>query len=188
MTGSGEPLGDGVIRAVRAEEWRAVKELRLTALRDPVAHLAYLETYEHAAAQADDFWRDRTARTAEGSEGAQQFIAVASDARWVGSVTVLVEEPGTTDWTGAVVEHKQGHLVGVYVRPEERGSGLTEVLFDAALDWSWAHGVERVRLFVHEDNTRAYRFYRRVGFEPSGLTVPLKGSDKRELELVLERG
>ncbi|MFI9823841.1 GNAT family N-acetyltransferase [Streptomyces sp. NPDC052013] len=175
------------IRSVRAEEWPAVKELRLAALRDPVAHLAYLETYEQAVTRDDDYWRERTARAAEGADGAQQIIAEAPDGRWVGSVTVLVEEPGTTDWAGHVVECKQGHLVGVFVRPEERGSGLTEVLFDAVLDWSWAHGVERVRLFVHEENGRAYRFYRRVGFQPSGVTVPLEGSGKLEVELVLER-
>jgi GNAT superfamily N-acetyltransferase len=85
------------------------------------------------------------------------------------------------------VERKQGHVVGVFVRPEERGSGLTEVLFDAALEWSWAQGLERVRLIVHEENGRAQRFYRRVGFLPSGVTVSLGDAGERELEFVLER-
>ncbi|MFD0070705.1 GNAT family N-acetyltransferase, partial [Streptomyces sp. NPDC127574] len=41
-----------VIRSIWPDEWRQVKELRLDALRDPVAHLAFLETYEDASAKA----------------------------------------------------------------------------------------------------------------------------------------
>jgi GNAT superfamily N-acetyltransferase len=177
-----------VIRSVRAEEWPAAKELRLAALRDPVAHLAFMETHDEASAKPDSFWKERTAGGAEGAEGAQQIIAEGPDGQWVGTLTVLMEEPGTTDWAGLPVERRQGHLVAVFVRPEERGTGLTEVLFDAGLEWAWGRGAERVRLIVHEDNGRAQRFYRRVGFVPSGLTValgPVPGEN--ELEFVLDR-
>ncbi|MFE9444832.1 GNAT family N-acetyltransferase [Streptomyces sp. NPDC006602] len=178
-----------VIRSVRVDEWPAVKELRLAALQDPVAHLAFLETYEEAAAKSDSYWKERTAGGAEGSTGVQQIIAEGPDGRWVGTLTVLIEEPGTTDWAGFPVERKQGHVVGVFVRPEERGNGLTDVLFDAGLEWAWGRGAERVRLIVHEENGRAQRFYRKVGFMPSGVTVPLAARPgERELEFVLERG
>ncbi|MFF1723836.1 GNAT family N-acetyltransferase [Streptomyces sviceus] len=177
-----------VIRSVRADEWPAAKELRLAALQDPVAPLAFLETYEEAVARPDSFWRERTAKSAEGADGAQTVIAEAPDGRWVGTVTVLLEDPGTTDWAGFPVERKQGHVVGVFVRPEERGNGLTDVLFDAAVEWAWAHGAERVRLIVHEDNGRAQRFYRKAGFEPTGVVVPLTAaSGESELEFALER-
>ncbi|MDH6628375.1 GNAT superfamily N-acetyltransferase [Streptomyces sp. LBL] len=178
-----------VIRSVRADEWRAAKELRLAALRDPVAHLAFLETYEEAAAKPDSFWKERTAGGAEGAVGTQQIIAEGPDGRWVGTLTVLVEEPGTRDWAGFAVERKQGHIVGVFVRPEERGNGLTDVLFDAGLEWAWGRGAERVRLIVHEENGRAQRFYRKVGFVPSGRTVPLAAAPGEvEWEFVVERG
>ncbi|MFJ5900235.1 GNAT family N-acetyltransferase [Streptomyces sp. NPDC093064] len=177
-----------VVRAVRTEEWPAAKALRLIALQDPVAHLAFLETYDDAVARPDSFWQERTAGASVGSSDAQQFIVAGPNGEWVGSVTVLVEEAGTTDWAGFPVERRQGHVVGVYVRPEHRGYGLTEVLFDEALRWAWDIGVERVRLIVHEDNGRALRFYRRIGFLPSGVTVPLTaGSAESELEYVLER-
>jgi ribosomal protein S18 acetylase RimI-like enzyme len=47
-------------------------------------------------------------------------------------------------------------------------------------------------LLVHQDNARAQRFYRRVGFVPSGVTLSLDGDSdgseaKLELEFVLER-
>ncbi|MEV6180841.1 GNAT family N-acetyltransferase [Streptomyces sp. NPDC052016] len=177
-----------VIRSVRAEEWAAARELRLLALRDPVAHLAFLETYEEALAKPESFWRERTAGVAEGAEGAQQVIAEGPDGEWVGTMTVLVEEAGTKDWAGFPVDRLQGHVVGVFVRPECRGIGLTEVLLDAALEWAWGRGVERVRLIVHEENLRAQAFYRKAGFVPSGVVVPLTADpDARELEFVLER-
>lgn len=190
-----------VVRSVRADEWRAAKGLRLAALRDPVAHIAFLETYEQAVGRPDSFWQERVQRGAEGATGGQQIIAEGPDGEWVGGLVVFVEEAGTTDWTGAVVEQRQGHIVGVFMLPEHRGCGLTDVLFDAALEWAWeAAGVERVRLIVHQDNARAQRFYRRVGFVPSGVTVSLGGGSddteadfeadselELELEFVVER-
>ncbi|MER5413289.1 GNAT family N-acetyltransferase [Streptomyces virginiae] len=174
---------DYVIRAVRGDEWEKVKELRLVALRDPAANVAFLETEEGALAQGDEFWQQRAAGAAEG-RGARQFIAEARDGRWVGSVTVLIEAQGGTDYFGEAIEQQQGHLVGVFVRPEQRGSGLVERLFDAALEWAWSleePATARVRLFVHEDNPRAESFYRRYGFEASGLLIPLEtGAKERE--------
>ncbi|MFJ4683652.1 GNAT family N-acetyltransferase [Streptomyces sp. NPDC088789] len=180
-----------VVRAVRAGEWPALRELRLAALRDPVAHLAFLETYEQAVARPEAYWRERAERGAEGASGVRQTIAQGPDGQWVGTVTVVLEEAGTTDWAGFTVERRQGHVVGVFMRPEHRGCGLTELLFDEALGWAWRQGVERVRLIVHEDNGRARALYRRLGFVPSGVRVPLgrDGGDsgESELEYVLER-
>jgi GNAT superfamily N-acetyltransferase len=175
------------VRSVRPDEWPAAKTLRLVALQDPVAHLAFLETYEEALAHPDSFWRERTANGAEGRLDAQQIIAEGPDGEWVGTLTVLIEEPGTKDWAGFSIDRKQGHVVGVFVAPEHRGIGLTEVLFDAGLEWAWARGVERVRLIVHADNGRAQAFYRRAGFVPSGRTIPLeKSPGDAELEFVLD--
>lgn len=66
--------GDYVIRSIHADEWPAVKELRLRALRDPVADLAYLETYEEAAARPDSYWQERAARGAEGPPGRSRSL------------------------------------------------------------------------------------------------------------------
>ncbi|MET7293444.1 GNAT family N-acetyltransferase [Streptomyces griseoloalbus] len=182
------PSEDCVIRPVRAREWSAVRELRLAALRDPVAHLAFLDTYQDAVTRPDAYWRQRTENAAEGAGGARQFVAEAGDGSWVGTVAVLIEEAGTTDWAGFPVERRQGHLVGVYVAPGHRGSGLTKALFDAALEWAWGRGTERVRLIVHPENARALGFYRKAGFVESGVSVPLAGRpDERELEMVVER-
>ncbi|WP_326581206.1 GNAT family N-acetyltransferase [Streptomyces sp. NBC_00481] len=173
-----------VVRAVRADEWRAVRELRLAALLDPVAHLAFLETYEDALARSDAFWKERTEKAAVGVRERQQFVVESEDGAWVGTVTVLVEEAGTRDFFGGIVERRQGHLVGVFLRDGHRGKGLGEAMFAVAVEWARGVGVERVRLFVNEGNGRAAAFYRRVGFVGSGVTV--EGDEGRELEYVLE--
>ncbi|MEU9284265.1 GNAT family N-acetyltransferase [Streptomyces sp. NPDC048275] len=177
-----------VIRSIRADEWAKVKELRLAALRDPVAHLAFLDTYENAAARPDSDWRERAQKAAEGASERRQFVAVGADGVWGGSVVVLVEKAGERDVLGNVIERDQGHLVGVYVRPEHRGLGVTDALFDAALAWSWEIGLEHVRLFVHEKNGRAEAFYRKAGFVPTGGTMAAPGdTGERELEFVISR-
>ncbi|MFF8787219.1 GNAT family N-acetyltransferase [Streptomyces sp. NPDC015125] len=170
-----------VIRPVKAEEWRRLRELRLAALADPVARVAFNETLEEAAGRPDELWQRRAACSEEGV-APLTFIGEAADGRWGGMVVVLVE-------TGEEVP--QTHLVGVYVRPEHRGAGLARELFRAALGWSWELTepvVERARLWVHEENGRAAAFYRALGFVETGRT----GADPKdpaalEREMVLTR-
>lgn len=183
-------MNQHVIRPIRADEWAKVKELRIAALRDPAAPVAFLETLEQAEGRTDEFWQERTAGGSAGRR-IRQFVAEAPDGEWNGSVTVLVEEGGTTDIFEGAIEQTQGHLVGVFVRPGQRGTGLTEALFEAALEWAWSleePALERVRLFVHEDNARAGAFYRRFGFEATGKIVPMPTDPSaKELEYVFAR-
>ena len=94
-----------------------------------------------------------------------------TDSEWVGTVTVLLEEAGTRDFFGEVVERRQAHLVGVFLRDGHRGKGVGEAMFAVAVRWAREAGVERVRLYVNEGNGRAAAFYRRVGFVGSGVSV-----------------
>ncbi|MGW1882091.1 GNAT family N-acetyltransferase [Streptomyces sp. NPDC001970] len=179
-----------LIRPLRADEWEKARDLRLAALQDPAAPVAFLETYEQGLERTPDFWRDRT-RDAAAGVFVSQFIAEAPDGQWHGTVTVLVERTQDEPRFGAPATVDQTHLVGVFVRPEARGMGLADELFRAAVEWSWSleePRVERVRLYVHEGNPRAQAFYRRFGFVPSGETVPVPGEPTaRELELELGR-
>ncbi|MFD3580066.1 GNAT family N-acetyltransferase [Streptomyces sp. NPDC058644] len=174
------------VRPIRADEWPKVKELRLAALQDPSASIAFLETYEKAAAEPDSFWQGRAKGAADGDR-VRQFVAEDRDGTWTGSVTVLIEEPGSDDVFGGPIEQRQAHVVGVFVRPEYRGSGVIDALFEAAVGWAWSvTDVARVRLYVHEDNARAQSFYRRYGFVRSGVTAPMKGDpSKIEHEMIL---
>ncbi|WP_416975797.1 GNAT family N-acetyltransferase [Streptomyces sp. 4F14] len=144
-----------------------------------------MDTYESAVAQPDEFWRERAANAAEGASGARQFVVEGKDGEWGGSVVVLVEAAGGTDWAGFPVEQDQGHVVGVFVKPEWRGGAVIGALFEAAVGWVEEIGLKRVRLIVHEDNARAQGAYRRAGFEPTGRVIPLAGGGV-ELEFARE--
>lgn len=184
-----------VIRAVRPDEWSKAKDIRLTSLQDPAAPVAFLETYEQALEQPDSFWQQRAAGSSptHGTRSAQ-FIAEAPDGTWSGSATLLIEEAGDTDFLGTSTERAQGHLVGVFVHPEQRGTGLIGALVAAALDWAWSREeprLARVRLYVHERNPRARAAYRKLGFVPTGEALQLEGNPSvvpgKDLELAIER-
>ncbi|NEB76838.1 GNAT family N-acetyltransferase [Streptomyces sp. SID14478] len=179
---------DYEIRPVRPDEWRALKELRLDALRDEVAPIAFLESYEEALARPDAFWQDRAAGNSHGTS-ARMFVAQDPDGRFVGSVVLLVEEAGSIDLFGAPVERRQGAIVGVYVRPEARGAGVVQALFGAALEWAWTlDEVRWVRLYVHEDNARAAAAYRRLGFVRTGGVARFTGDpSKMEYEMGIDK-
>ncbi|WP_405779159.1 GNAT family N-acetyltransferase [Streptomyces sp. NBC_00859] len=181
---------DHVIRVVRADEWLKAKELRLISLQDPAAPVAFLETYENAVARPDSYWQDRVTGASEGGP-ARQFVAEGPDGEWAGTVVVLVEPVGAEGIFGEVSSVSQAHLVAVFVRPEFRGTGLTEELFRAAIEWAWSLAeprLDRVRLFVHQGNGRAAGFYRKFGFVPTGYAVPGPGGTVgRELEMAVER-
>lgn len=164
------------IRTVRAEEWELLRELRLAALADPAASVAFNETYEDAVRQGEQFWRRRAAQGAEG-RSAETFIGEdeAQGEYWAGSTTVLDEG-------------ENAHVVGVYVRPEYRGTGLAEGLLRAAEEWaSMRPHMKRMLLHVHEHNPRAEAFYTRIGYvRTGGFVTDPKAAVLKEYEMVRE--
>lgn len=141
------------VRESQSTDWQRYRELRLAALRDPMAPVAFFEPYEDAARRTPDGWRQQ----AQSRRDRTTFAGETADGSWAGMVTALVHDDGHV------------HVVGVYVLPEHRGSGLAETLMWAAVDWA---ADREVRLDVHENNGRAARFYRRFGFRPTGHTEP----------------
>ena len=168
------------IRRVRPGDWRSARALRLEALQDEAAGIAFLETYERASAEPDAFYRGRTERAADGDDVAQ-FVAI-DGAAWVGSVTVIAQRAGFLDYHGRPVERSRATVVGVYVRGEQRGSGLIDRLLEETAQWARDLGFDELTLGVHAENARAQGAYRRAGFVPSGVTFA--SSIGPELEMV----
>lgn len=168
------------VRRVRPDEWREVRAFRLQMLQDVIAHIAFLDTYDAAAERPDEFWQERAQQAAAG-ESSVTSVAAEGD-RWVGSVTGLLELPGTDDFEGEPITARQVHVVGVYVDPAHRGAGLFERLLAEVDAWARTREAERLRLYVHADNARAKAVYLRCGFTPSGVT--LEGAIGTELEMV----
>ena len=155
-----------VVRRVCEHEWREVRDLRLEALRDPAAPIAFLDTVDAALLRPDGFWQERAAGAAS-TDTAAQFVAIDEGA-WVGSVSVLRRRPGDRDAHGRILDEPRSDVVGVYVRPDHRGRGIIDDLLAAAAGWAGSHGDASLALEVHADNARAQAAYRRGGFRPTG--------------------
>jgi GNAT superfamily N-acetyltransferase len=152
------------IRRTTADDWQQLRDLRLEMLED--TPLAYGETLSTGLA------RGQTAHSV--------LLAAIDDETgdWVGTMGGYLDAPGSP------------MLVGVYVRPSHRGkeAGVADALLDTVVEWARSEGAA-LTLHVHEDNPRAVAYYRRRGFEPTGVTVPyVLDPESRELELRLPLG
>ncbi|MFB4197005.1 GNAT family N-acetyltransferase [Streptomyces carpaticus] len=183
------------IRTTRREDWARLRELRLAALLDPLAEVAFYQTYEAALEIPRQEWERRAAgeRTTtfigypvdpEDPAGSADPADFAVDKPWAGMVTVF---PELDTFAGADSDTDHVVVVGVYVRPEHRGTGLARNLMRRAIDWA---GEREVRLRVHENNPRAARFYASLGFRPNGVGHPdprIPGVQAVELTLSARR-
>ncbi|MCR2810758.1 MULTISPECIES: GNAT family N-acetyltransferase [unclassified Microbacterium] len=167
------------VRRVRLSEADRVRSIRLEALRDPAAGIAFLETHDQAQARPAAFWQERAAGAALG-EFSAQFIAEAGR-DWVGTATVLIPEPGGVDYFGRPHVAGRALVVAVYIRPSHRGGGILSALMDAAAEWAGDQGQRELALDVHEDNARAQAAYARVGFVATGMTSAGPNGVEREM-------
>ena len=170
---------DVAVRRVRADDWQRIRALRLQALHDPMARVAFLESIEQAVARPDEEWQTRAANLAEGESGAQ-FLAERGG-ELIGSLAVIIRAAGQPDYFDRVPDVDLPTVVGVYVSPSGRGLGVIDALLVAAADWSRARGDRELTLDVHESNLAAIRAYQRVGFE---LRTDFEGESGRELGMV----
>lgn len=154
------------VREARSEDWRSLRELRLAALRDPVASVAFFEPYQVAAELGRSDWERRATSSAKRAT----YVGVAEDGGWAGMLAVFEKE-------------RVARVVGVYLLPEHRGTGLGAQLLRSAIAWA---GEREVRLHVHENNERAARFYAGLGFRPTGESqVDPRDRSLRAFELSL---
>ncbi|HEY7293863.1 MAG TPA: GNAT family N-acetyltransferase, partial [Dehalococcoidia bacterium] len=123
--------------------------MRLRALTD--APDAFLTTVTEALAYPDEVWQERAAPL----PGRVTFIAEgAASERWWGMVGGVLE-------TVQADEPPAAYLIGMWVDPARRGTGLGGALVRSVLDWALAQGVHRVELDVVETNAAAIRLYER---------------------------
>jgi RimJ/RimL family protein N-acetyltransferase len=148
------------IRPATPEDWPALREIRLTALRS--APDAYSSTFSRESGFGDTVWRER----ATGVPGRQTFLAVADDGRLVATATGLAdpEEPADVRL-----------LVGMWIDPAHRGQGLVDRLTAAVADWARRDGGRTLRLDVSVGNEVARGAYLRNGFRPTGDRAPMPG-------------
>ena len=146
-----------VIRPIRPDEWRELRDIRLRALQD--APDAFGATFEEEFADSDEAWQHRSNRP-------DGLMVVAVDERG-GFVGMASGGPAWDDMDGAA-------LYGMWVDPAARGQGVGEALIGVIASWAQASGYERLGLGVTIGNDTAVRLYERLGFEDTGLRFPLR--------------
>lgn len=142
-------MSDYTVRKLDAQDFEALKALRLEALR--LHPEAFSSDLERDAAFTDEQWRTRLAP-------GRTFGA------WIGHVLVgmVAWIPGDSRKTAHTAQ-----IGGMYVRAEARGTGAASALLNAAMRDASAHA-EQLTLDVNADNIRAVRFYERHGFRTVG--------------------
>jgi RimJ/RimL family protein N-acetyltransferase len=148
------------IRPATPEDWPALREIRLTALRS--APDAYSSSFARESGFDDTVWRAR----ATGVAGRQTFLAVDEHGRLVATATGLAdpEEPPDVRL-----------LVGMWIDPAHRGQGLVDRLTAQVADWARRDGGRTLRLDVSVGNHVARAAYLRNGFRPTGDRTPMPG-------------
>ncbi|RCG28608.1 GNAT family N-acetyltransferase [Sphaerisporangium album] len=155
------------IRRLRKGDEDRLREVRLRALAESPS--AFASTLEREQQFGADVWVSRVTR-----EESATFLA-EEDGRPLGTATGFVEEDPATV-----------HLVGMWVDPSARGTGVAGRLVETVVDWARERDARRVELWVTVLNHRARALYERHGFSPTGDRQPLP-SDPDILEDRFER-
>jgi ribosomal protein S18 acetylase RimI-like enzyme len=143
-----------VVRRVEESDWEQLRVVRLRALEvDPEG---FLDRIERARDLPDEHWRTRATPSATS-------VTFVDDHDGVFAAMVaafVADDPGTA------------YLVGMWVAPELRGSGVANELVEHVLAWAREHRRARVVLSVEPGNDRASRLYEKCGF----AEIPLPAS------------
>ncbi len=134
------------VRRLDPSEWEVLRDIRVEALvESPGAFLADAEI-ERVKPEAE--WRSRTARSVVAFRG---------------------ERPvGLAGWVSGDGDEPVAELVGMWVRPTERGGAAAVELLRFVQRAVGVGDGARLELGVFPDNRRAVRFYERCGFEAVG--------------------
>jgi len=133
------------VRLLAADDWAELREARLAALAE--APYAFSSTLAREQGFSEQTWRERA--------GSGRTFAAWDGGAIVGLATGLPEDG-------------QWHLVGMWVSPKVRGTGIADRLVVAVCELARQSGFTAVMLWVTEMNGRARAFYRRLGFAPTG--------------------
>ncbi len=90
-------------------------------------------------------------------------------------VLVAVAPEGIVGTVGALLGNDAGHLRGMAVRPEWRGTGLSARLLYTIETWVQSQGCKRVTLDTVLPLQAAIRFYEKNGYRKSGTVSDLYG-------------
>lgn len=152
------------IRLTQTRDWMLLKRVRLAALQD--TSTAFGVSYQAAANYSDQQWQDRASST-----GTQFWLAFKNQ-QPVGMIGAAV--------SGA----NRYNLIGMWVAPDSRGSGVAAKLVDAVKSRARDQGHE-CDLDVAPENARAAHFYLKQGFTFIDEWEPLESHPHIKVQTML---
>jgi GNAT superfamily N-acetyltransferase len=145
-----------LVRRIRSDEWRLLKDVRLRALADSPE--SFGSSFEREVAFDDAIWMSRAAN-GEGMVSTVTWIAARNGEELFCAMVTVMETQATPE---------SMELVGMWVDPGERGTGLADLLVRTAVDHTRISGHRHLGLWVAEPNIGAQRLYLRHGFVLTG--------------------
>lgn len=152
------------VRVLSPDDWQMWRAVRLEALADaPEAFGAALADWEAAD---EPRWRQRLAEV--------PF-----------NVGATVDDNAVGQASGTAVDADgRAELISMYVSSGARRTGVADALVEAVSDWARQAGADALRLSVRRSNSRAIRFYERMGF----VAVDEPGDEPAEIAMVRSLG
>jgi GNAT superfamily N-acetyltransferase len=141
---------------VGTHNWRTYRDVRLACLIESAPWFG--TTYPQAARLSDDEWKTRAT-----SPTLTFWLAMADDFP-LGTAGLAIDGAG-----------EAGTLIGMWVVPRVRGTGVAQALVEQVRAEAWRRGCLRLGLHVDAQNARAQGFYRRLGFDETGLLAGAAG-------------
>lgn len=146
------------IRKPKLDEWEQYKKLRLESLKE--CPTAFASSYEENKDQPEAKWETYIERSLN-SDGSIMLCAY-DDEKMVGMMV--------STWEDRMKTAHIAHINGVYVKPEYRGQGLAGKLYKELLkEIRGLNRFHKVVLQVTAKNKPAFNFYKKLGFEQTGL-------------------
>lgn len=161
-------MGEITVRALDEGDWELYRSVRLRALEESPE--AFVATHGSEAAEPDDFWTTRMARSRRLlAERGGESVGIAS----VGSVKD---------------DEHAAQLFGLWVDPALRGSGVATALVRAGAEVAREQGKRHLLYWVGTDNGRAVAFASGFGFRPTSDRRPMRvqNEDDGEEEIAMD--
>lgn len=133
------------VRMTEATDWLLLKQVRLAALSNTPT--AFGVSYETAAKYTDEQWQERAS-----AKAGPEFWLAFINGKPVGMIG------------GGISQTHRYNLIGMWVEPRVRGSGIASGLVEVVKYRALQRGHGRVFLDVSPDNERAANFYLKHGF------------------------
>ena len=153
-------LAEVDVRRVRADEWRALKDIRLRALAD--APLAFSTTLADGQARTDGDWEAAAERGARGND----WVTFVADER--GRLVGMASGHFPTEAHHPIDDPALASLMQMWVDPRSRRAGIGRRLVEEVRSWAAERGSPVLRLGVTATELGAIAFYRSLGFRDTG--------------------